>query len=62
MDDALRISLGMLLGPGVVPLASFLKLLLKTSFVNSFIKVTFLESLASRMRSSRLCQGYFLIA
>ena len=34
MDNALRIALGMLLGSGVFPLATLLRLLLKASFVN----------------------------
>ena len=38
MDNALRIALGMLLGSGVFPLATLLRLLLKASFVKNYLK------------------------
>ena len=61
ISSALRISWGMLLRPSVFPLAIFLRLLSKTSFVEILDKVACWGPLASRMRPSGLCQEYFEI-
>ena len=60
MGNALRISSGRLSRPDIFSLASFLRLLSKTSLVKFLDKVAFLGPLASRMRLCGPCYGYFV--
>ena len=53
------ISLGMLSGPGVFPLARFLRLRSKTSPIKSFAMQWLVYPLFSRMHPFVWCQGYF---
>lgn len=52
----------MLSGPGALPLASFLRLLSKISFVKFFASVVFLGPLVSMMKPSCPCHGYLRTA